>query len=446
MAKSGRHLKSYGLRLTACGVAALFFPTAASATKLDLSSEVELKASNYQHMVYGAQRYTQPLYSENATLGFIIKDIRLEKTQDSKMDVGVVLKSAGVGASSNTVNAPQFQEGINRLPSTDGTPFVKEAYVRIYHFLHPKITATIGRQTFTLGQGITLSDDGLGMPGARLEAKELLNRRIKAEAFFFRPFKDFKYYKVYGGSIYYPSSEGLWHIYHFLENESDPGSGLSYSTSKKTKKFTGLRYSMNYSTLDFDGEFILQRGQAIKAGAAGGAINYAADAFLMKASWTQDVGFIGPSRARLAYGRASGNSSVPAGTDKAFFPSFGRKYEGIERSGFGAIAGATLYDMIKTSSTLNGLPDGVSGLNVVNLGIDLPYKKLIFSADFYRFTASQNSSGGSLQIAREWDLKIVYKMGEDLQLNAIYSVFSPMSLYSPTTPVKLVATALSARF
>jgi len=418
-------------------------PAAASATKLDLSSEINIKASNYQHIMYGSDRNSQAVYCENATLGFVIKDLRLEKTPDSKMDVGVVLRSAGVGAASDTVKVPQFQDGINRLPNTNGTPFVKEAYVKIYRFMRPNITATIGRQTFTLGQGMTLSDDGLGMPGAKIEAQDLLLKRVKAEAFFFRPFKDLRYYKVYGASVYYPSNEGLWHIYHFWEKEDGSGSELLYDTISKTKKFTGLRYFLNYNALDFDGELVLQRGQAKTAG---GTIDYAAHAFLIKGDWNQNLGFFGRSRVRLAYGRASGNPSAPAGTDKAFFPTFGRKYDGIERSGFGAIAGATLYDTIKTSSTLNGLPYGVSGLNVINLGADLPYKKLIISADFYRFKASQNISGGSLQIGSETDLKAVYKMGEDLQLNAVYAVFTPLSLYTQTTPVKLVSAAVSARF
>ncbi|HAF95543.1 MAG TPA: hypothetical protein DCG50_05800, partial [Elusimicrobia bacterium] len=418
------------------------------ATKLDLSSEINIKASNYQHMIYGSDRGSQALYSENATLGFVIKDIRLEKTRDSKMDVGVVLKSAGVGSASDTVKAPQLQDGINRLPNTNGTPFVKEAYVKIYRFIRPTITATLGRQAFTLGQGMTLSDDGLGMPGAKLEAQDLFFKRVKTEMFFFRPFKDLKYYKVYGVSAYYPSNEGLWHIYHFWENEDapdvvDPANTLLYDTISKTKKFTGLRYFLNYNALDFDGELVLQRGQAKTAGET---IDYAAYAFLIKGAWNQNISFFGRSRARLAYGRASGNSNAPAGTDKAFFPTFGRKYDGIERSGFGAIAGATLYDTIKTSSTPNGLPYGVSGLNVISLGVDLPYKKLMISADFYRFKASQNISGGSLQIGSETDLKAVYKLGEDLQLNAIYAVFTPLSLYTQTTPITLVSTTVSARF
>jgi len=421
----------------------VLLPAAASATKLDLSSEINIRASNYQHLMYSQQRNSQPLYAENATLGFVIKGIRLEKTRDSTMDMGVVLKSAGVSAGTSTITSAQLQDGINRLPNTNGTPFVKEAYVRIYRFLRPGITATLGRQAFTLGQGMALSDDGLGIPGARLEAENLLNRNAKGEMFFFRPFKDLKYYKIYGGGVYYPSREGLWHVYHFWEQEDGPGSELFYDTISKTKKFTGLRYFLNHNALDFDGEVLLQRGQAKTAAAT---IDYSAYAFLIKGAWSQNLSFFGRSRMRLAYGRASGNPRTPSTTDTAFFPSFGKKYDGIERSGFGAIAGATLYDTIKTSSTQNGLPYGVSGLNVINLGADLPYKKFMFSADFYRFRASQNISGGSLQIGSETDLKAVYKMGEDLQLSAVYAVFTPLSLYTQTTPVKLVSTAVTARF
>ncbi|MDA8243299.1 MAG: hypothetical protein M0025_04160, partial [Elusimicrobia bacterium] len=143
----------------------LSLPALAGATKLDLSSEVELKAANYAHLPYGASATSQPLFSENATLGFVIKGIRLEKTLSSSMDVGIVLQSVGQGASSNTVSAPQFADAAARLPHADGTPYVRNAYVKIYKFVKPNVTATFGRQDFTLGQGITLSGDDLGLPG-----------------------------------------------------------------------------------------------------------------------------------------------------------------------------------------------------------------------------------------------------------------------------------------
>ncbi|HAT71579.1 MAG TPA: hypothetical protein DCS63_02040 [Elusimicrobia bacterium] len=422
---------------------ALLIPAAAQATKLDLSSDVEIKAANYQHLVYGDLQASQPLFSENAAIGFIIKGIKLEKTPDSTMDVGVVLQSVGPGASSNTVTSPQFADAINRLPNTNGTPFVRGAYVKIYNFLRRNVTATFGRQDFTLGQGITLGSDDLGLPGGRIEMDKLY-RNIKTDLFFFRPFKTDRYLKVYGGTAYYPASEGLWQAYHFWEVDDGPGQDIVFNAAAKTKKFTGLRYFLSQKQLSFDGEAVIQRGTAEKAG--GGTGKYEAHAFMLKGAWNQDIAMFGQSRVRLGYGRSSGNPGANPATDKAFFPSFGKKFKGMERDGYGQIAGATLYDMIKTSATANGLPNGVSGLNVINIGADLPYKKLVISADLYKFRATRNAGGGSLQIASEYDVKASYAFGDNLHLNAVYAVFTPLGLYPEAVQSKLVYGAISARF
>jgi hypothetical protein len=423
--------------------ALLALANGAHATKLDLSSEVEVKAANYAHLVYGDKQASQPLFSENAALGFIIKNIKLEKTPDSTMDVGIVLQSIGQGSSSNTVTSPQFADAINRLPNADGTPFIRGAYVKIYKFLRPNITATFGRQDFTLGQGITLSSDDLGFPGGRLEFAGLY-RNVKADLFVFRPFNANRYNKVYGATAYYPGNEGLWQAYHFWEKDDDASQDVFFNVKSKTKKFSGVRYVLNQNQLSFDGEAVIQRGTAEKAG--GGKGKYEAHAFMLKGAWSQDITFFGQSKVRLGYGRSSGNPGAESGTDKAFSPTFGARFNGLERKGYGAIAGATLYDMIKTSATANGLPNGVSGLNIINIGADMPYKKLIISADLYKFRATRNASGGSLQIASEYDLKASYAFGENLHLSAVYAVFTPLGLYPNATQVKLTYGAISARF
>jgi hypothetical protein len=415
----------------------------AGATKLDLSSNIELRAAKYQDLPYMDMSVDQSIYSENATLGFVIKGIQLEKTQGSSMDVGIVLQSIGDGSSTNTLRSPQFSEGANRLPNANGTPFLHSAYVKIYKFMRPNITATFGRQDFLLGQGITLSGGDLGLPGGRLEIAEVY-RSIKADLFVFRPFKGGRSYKIYGGAAYYPSSEGLWQAYHFWEQEGAPYQDILFNTKGTIKKFTGLRYFLAQKQLSFDGEVVLQRGEAKKL--SGGTGKYDGYAFMLKGSWNQDLTFFGPSRLRLGYGRSSGNPGTSQDTDKAFFPAIGSKNNGFERKGYGAIAGATLYDIIKTSGTANGLPEGVSGLNIINIGADLPYKKVMLSADLYKFRASQNAAGGSLQIASEWDLKAAYAMGENLSINAVYAVFTPLGLYPSAKKAKLIGGGITAKF
>ena len=475
MSKSANNNIVPELRLTACRAASdrrsraanhrpltatifcllLALPAVSSAVKLNLSSDIDIKAANYTNLITDDAREGQALYSENATLGFNISNIRLEKTKNSSMDVGIVLNSVGTGASANPISAPQFSQAISRYPNVTGTPFIKEAYIKVYNFLNPAITLTLGRQAFALGQGITLADDGLGLPGARIQADKLwLN--LKTEVFFFRPYADADYtnnvstgdyVKIIGAGIYYPSNEGLWHLYHFWEQDARVMTELGHSaeSASRTKKFTGIRYFMSYSQLNFDGECVFQSGSA-KEKTSGKKTAYSGYAFLIKGLWTQDIAFFGPSKMRLAYGKSSGNADTVSGKDKAFMPSFGHRFKGVERDGFGEIAGASLYDMIRTSDTINGLPDDVSGLNVVNIGTDIPYKKLAFSADFYKFRASQNINKGSIQIGTELDLKASYPMGEGLRLKAVYAVFNPMSLYKQTTPVKLVSLSLTAKF
>lgn len=438
-----RPLATRHLSLATILCALLAFTPAANATKLDLSSNIDVKAANYTNLITGGQRKGQAVYSENATLGFVIKDIKLEKTEKSSMDVGIVLNSVGTGASTNTVTAPQFSEAIGRYPNTDGTPFVREAYIRVYNFLNPRTTVTLGRQAFALGQGITLADDGLGLPGARIETDKLW-RNVKGEFFFFRPFRDTDYVKVMGAGIYYPSNEGLWHFYHFWEQGAQPMAEPGRDSISRTKKFTGIRYFLNYNQLNFDGEFILQRGSSKDA--AGRTVDYSGYAFLIKGLWNQDIALFGPSKMRLAYGKSSGNSGAVSDKDKAFMPTFGHRFKGVEREGFGEIVGASLYDIIQTSATPNGLPNGVSGLNIINLGADMPYKKLILSMDYYKFRASQNINKGSTQIGTEIDLKAVYPLGEGLRLKAVYAVFKPMGLFPQTTPIKLVSLSLTAKF
>lgn len=421
----------------------LAFNAGAHATKLDLSSNVEIRAGNYAHLVYGDLRNSQPIFSENATLGFVIKGIQLEKTRESTMDVGIVLQSIGPGSSTNTIISPQFADAVARLPNANGTPFIRAAYVKLYKFMRPNVTATFGRQDFQLGQGITLAGNDLGLPGGRLEAENLFGR-LKADLFAFRPFLAGRFFKLYGGALYYPSTEGLWQVYHLWEKDDGASQDIMFDALSKTKKFTGVRYFLSQKQLTFDGEAVVQRGTAKKNG--GGTGKYEAHAFMMKGSWAQDISFFGQSKIRLAYGRSSGNPGASSGTDKAFFPAFGGKFSGLERKGYGAIAGASLYDIIKTSSTANGLPYGVSGLNIINFGADLPYKKLVISADIYKFRASKNANSGSLQIASEWDIKASYPMGENMQVNAVYAVFTPLGLYPESKQAKLAYAAISARF
>lgn len=430
--------------LTSIFAMLLTLPSLSHAVKLDLFSNLEIKAANYSNLIDGSQQSKLPYYSENAELGFIIRSIGLEKTKKSSMDVGIVLNSIGTGASTNTIRSSLFQDALYRYPENNGSPFLSRTYIKVYKFLDKDITATFGRQEFMLGQGIILSDDNLGFPGIRLEFNKLY-KSLKGDFFVFRIWDETRFTKIFGASFYLPSDEGLWQFYYLKDNDGSPVQESGFNVNTRIKNFTGIRYFLSRGQLSFDGEFIQQTGKATKT--SGGNINYEGHAFMMKGSWRQKMGFLGKVKARLAYGKSSGNSSAVADTDKMFLPTFGHKYKGIERDGYGAIMAASLYDTIKTSNTANGLPDGVSGLNIINFGIDFPYKKLLLSIDFLKFRAAQNILGSSLQVGSELDLVAVYPMSENLSFKAVYATFTPQAVYTPLTEkTKLLSFSVIGKF
>ncbi|HBE88594.1 MAG TPA: hypothetical protein DDW67_05575 [Elusimicrobia bacterium] len=415
----------------------------AGAVKLDIISDIRIKASSYEDLIYIDGRESQTVYTEKASLGFVVKDITLPRRPLSRMDLGVVLQSVGTGGTESTVDAPQFQSGVGKYESVNGSPFVRNAYVKIYNFGRRGITATFGRQDFTLGQGITLSSSDQGFPGARVEADSFFG--LKTDLFAFRPYKSTAAYTVFGASLYHPSDEGLWQFYHFRENTASNVEALDYTASSRSRSYTGARYFLSRGELEFDGEFVMQGGSGKKTD--GTKVDYEGSAFMMKGSWRQPLGFFGSSLLRLAYGRSSGNPDAVGGKDKAFFPMFGSKTDGgVERGGYGAIMGASLYDTIKTSGTVNGMPEGVSGLNVINLGADMPYKRLFLSLDYFKYRASKNINSNNRQLGTELDFAVTWPMDKDLTIKAIYAMFTPGGLYPTDAKSKLVSAYIQARF
>jgi len=418
-------------------------PFSSYALTLDIPVNIEIKGAKYSNLIYKGNAGNQSYIIETAGVGFIAKNIALEKTLNSSVDVGLSLKSYSSGASTSAINSPQFQSAINRYPQNNGTLFVDNAYIKIYKFLNKDITATLGRQPFVLGGGITLSDDGLGFPGVLVEFNKPLSSRFKTDIFAFRIWNYTRMVKILGTRINFPAEEGLWQVYTFADYDEVPQTLNGINIKSRTKIFSGLRYFVTKNKINFDGEFILQRGSKNKL--SGGEIDYKGYGFLIKGEWPQRMGFLGKVRAHLAYGKSSGNASAALKEDREFFPTFGHKYSAFERSGYGEILGASIYDILPTSSTTNGFPEGISGMRLVNAGITFPYKKAFISADYTVFKGLNNYMGGSLRLGSEFDLKLSYSAGKNIKIKVVYATFNPKWQENLET-TKLTSFSIQARF
>ncbi len=422
------------------------------AAKLDISSDVQMKMISYNNLDFqpSASAGSKKFITQNALLGFAVKGIKLERTKDSFIDIAVSLNAVGVAGSTTAVKPP-FEQIASRYPNTAFYPFIQQAYVKLYHTLLEKdVIMTIGRQAFRLGNGLLLSDDGLGFTGARIEIPALWSS-MKGEIFSFEPISSQGQNSagsanVYGASLGLPL-EGLWQAYTVFENDYNTKQTLSMPVKKVFRQFSGVRYTINYNYLEFDGEAVFQGGSAALSTPNSGNIKFGGSAFLMQAKWAQPLGTMGTGKVRMTVGRGSGDKAGTTKTDEAFFPRFGRRYEGIERSGFGSILGATLYDCLATSSTLSGLPGSASGIQIFGAGVTMPpYKGFIFDFDWYLLKADR-VAGGDRNIGTEINIKAAYPMGDKLKIQLAWGIFNPSAVYySKSKAPSLLSIETTARF
>jgi len=362
------------------------------------------------------------------------------------MDIFIGLKNINVDKTSSTLNSTLLQENYNFYPETN-RPFINQAYAKIYNFYKEGIIASFGRQTYTLGQGIALSDNYKGFNGIKFEFNEYL-KVDQIETFLFRDVINENIYKIYGVNVVKNGFDGKWQAYFLAQDVSGEKPEISFNATDSKKNFSGIRYYLAKNQISFDGEYIIQMGSA-KDATTSKKVDYKGYAFLIKGQWKQKMPLLGHTRTRLSYGRSSGNSGAVGKQDKAFYADLGYRYDGMSRDGFGSIFSTSLYDVFKTSPTLNGLPDGMSGLNVIDFGFDYPHnQRLALSFDYIGFKASENiNNPGTLKIGYEMDFKAEYKLGEKLSLFAVYATFTPDSALGTTLKTtKMTSFSIKAKF
>jgi len=412
-----------------CLISAIIFIMNANAAKLDISAEAKTNTKSYENLINSNYQKNLSYFSQDAEISFTVKKINLEKTENSDMDISVGIKAIGIDKSSKVINSIQLSEGINRYPAINNA-IINQSFIRINNFYKEGIIATFGRQKYTLGQGLVLSDNDLGFTGIKIENKRFL-KLDNTEAFLWRETKNENIYTITGINLSKNWGDGTWQTYYVSQYSGETEKEIGWTAKKRNKKFTGIRYFISKNQINFDGEFVTQRGNAQKIN--GENVDYKSYAFLMRGEWYQKTPILGKTKTRLSYSKSSGNPSSVSNKDSAFYPDFSLRFNGFEHTGTGYIFSANIFDTLKTSNTINGLPDGLSGLNTVNIGFDFPYKKLWLSVDYLIYKAAQNIyDNGNTKLGIEWDIKASWPMSEKIDFNIIYANFKPQGALLPS--------------
>lgn len=434
-------------------VAALFAP--ARAANLDVTAAYRMKAQSFSNLDLNLDnRNNHSFIANDARLGVAVRKIALESRggEESTMDVALQLRAVGISGSTATVTRP-FDRAAKYYPSSDLTPFIENAYLRVHNLYGKAITATFGRQTFKLGSGLLLDDDGAGLTGITARG-ELPWWGLQLEGFIFNDANPNPNISapnsldLAGFSLTLPS-EGTWQLNQLIERDRATQAvyGCSYldstqtrqtcAISRATRSFTSLRYQINYAALVFEGEAALEKGAGTPSGAdpLRHHVTYSANAQVVRAKWKQHLYKTGEGIARVSVARGSGDNGSTATTDEAFFPSHGHRFNGLERSGFGEFFGASPYDAYGgnySTTTASGLREGASGIVVVGVGYTPPaYKGVVLDLDYFLFQADRIREG-SRTLGMEWDLKLRYNVLDRFSLTAVAAWFTAGTASNPT--------------
>ena len=428
-----------GKRRAAAALAFSLASGTANSANLDVTASYKMKADSYRNLGLDQSspfsKNDHSFVANDARLGVAVRRIALETRggEETTLDVGLLLHALGVAGSTMSVTAP-FDRAANYYPSADLTPFIENAYLRVHDLFGHNVEATFGRQSYRLGGGLLLDDDGAGLTGVVMHG-ELPLTGMQLEGFVFNdknPNPNVtapNSLDLFGLSLALPT-EGVWQFNQLFERDHAAqtvyGSGLA--VSKTLRSFTSARYQLNYGPMVFEGEAALEKGAATPTGTtpASNHVTYNGNAQVVRAKWKQRLYRTGEGIARFSLARGTGDRVDTQTIDEAFFPSHGHRYNGLERGGFGEFFGATPYDAWGgnySSSTASGLRQGASGLLAVGAGYTPPaYKGVALDLDYFLFQAERVQSGPRT-LGSEWDLRLRYAVLDRLTLSASAAYF-----------------------
>ena len=427
--------------------------SSASASSLDVTAAYRMKAVAYKNLDLSSEpagRNNHSFITNDARLGMAVRKIPLQARggEDTTLDVGLLLHAIGVSGSTVAAASP-FDRIAAYYPSSDLTPFVENAYLRVNRLWSLPLEATFGRQNFKLGSGLLLDDDGAGLTGVSVRG-ELPWAGIKTEAFLFADrnprVSGPSNLALFGGSVDLPG-EGTWQLNQLVERDRTEQLvyGCDYTgnptrngcaVSKAVRSFTSVRYQISYGPLVFEGEAAMQKGAATPTGlnAAGSHITYNGNAQVVKMKWKQSLYKTGEGIMRVSLARGTGDDPGTTTRDEAFFPTRGHRHNGLERSGFGEFFAATPYDAFGgnySSTTASGLTQGASGIVVAGAGYTPPaYRGFNLDVDYFLYQA-ERVSRGSRTLGMEWDVRLRYPIRDQFSLSLTSAYFTAGKFSDP---------------
>lgn len=380
------------------------------AASLSIDADYVLRGVSYPNIDFDASTSSDSLhyYSQRLILSVTGKPAQ-------GIEVGAKITSLGVVGSTSTIFSVPF-------PKTDFTPYIENAYIKAANFADIPLDITIGRQSITYGDGLIISDNGTGFNAIRIAGRyekpipfeaELFTAKIKEN---FTPDTDFDLYGAVGSASWRTL---LWEIGYF-EQKDFSGSkyrqgSLEADTRAIVKQFYDFRIGKKEKVASYQFEIAKQGGYVQKLDRSSiklDGISYTAYGELIgeKTKLGKVI-----AHALLQVSSGDDNPTSLDDDDESFSPDFTRRYDGLERKGYGDLFAATPMGSFFT------IPSPYSGINTLSIGTGFsPLYAWTFEATYFLYSASQGPKGAPAASGFERLFGAEFAMGVELDLTVKY--------------------------
>ncbi len=419
-----------------------------AAPKLDIGAEYRLRGIQIGNPNYGSdgplganQTVDQKYYSQRAR-------VYLTGKFDPGIELGTVIQAIGVAGSSTPITG--------HYPKEDFSPFIENIYIQINEFHDWPLNFKVGRQPYVWGSGLLISDDGMGFDGISIDAGPFWG--LKPHLFTAKATE--RLVGEHDSDLYLAGLDYQWGIHNIkvgwvMERNN---TGAPYSNITTTNSVVSDKISRSYYDLQVSGrleqgafynaEYVMQSG---KANIPGQEVKLSGSALTFEGGFD----FIHPRYKRMVlafvFMQGSGDDVFTKDQDERFLPSFGRKYDGLERVGAGDFFAATPYSFFNQSRAIVNRPIGgsavnstfsydsiFSGIRVYGFrGSVTPWDAFTAGLEFYLYTARekpvQGASGPGLSpitiddgdIGRELVISARYNYSKKVNFTIRWGKFFP---------------------
>ncbi len=385
------------------------------ASSLDIETDYRLRGVTFSNTHFDSTVSTDSFsyYSQRLQLsvkGNFVPDI----------EIGTKLTALGVAGSTSTFIPVGY-------PNTDMQPFIETAYVKITNFAEQPVDVTIGKQNIGIGNGMIFDDNGIGFTGFKLHGRYDWRLPLDTTLFSYKVAENFKpntdkdIFGITEGTTW---KEQLIELSYFQQQDfsgalytkgqpssQDPNLTHSMLTSRIVKTFIDLHLNHEEKISGYDFEIAKQGGVA-SALLSDTQIPFDSLGYVISGKLIGEKTKLGKVKAMAAFAYASGDDNLGlSGTDKSFSPDMCRRYDGLERAGYGELQAATPTDLFLPA------PSAYSGINTLTIGADFtPLYAWTFGVTYYLYSASQGPKGAPEASGLERLFNAEFSLGEELDL------------------------------